>query len=360
MSQQSNGTPIMVQGRIIWGIGQDLFAGKMKTDEHTKQLIIDPKTGQGILEYGFGLAVPKYKQGTTEFSPQWIALYQALMSEAMTIYPNGQPPQDFAWKYKDADVIRDKNGKLYSEREGQAGHIVLSCTTQIPMKWFKWDGQQNVVVSTGFKVGDYVNVQLNIKAHPPVGRGKPGLYLNPSAVQFITEGKPIFNAPSGDQMFGMNAPQYQGQVDAPVMGAMPNLGNAQPPMQQQGMMPMNNPQMQPPAQPQYPQQPPMQQNYQQQYDPNYNVIPQQHQPQQGQMQGNGQGQYGQMNTAMPGIQNPNVQNGSVQNSTPTGMNGMTVPQNAYPSNPPQMPNQNFQQGPPQQQGQMGMPMMPPR
>ena len=48
--------------------------------------------------------------------------------------------------------------------------------------------------------------QLNLKAHPAKGKGKAGLYLNPSSARLAQEGPEIINAPNGDQIFGAAAP----------------------------------------------------------------------------------------------------------------------------------------------------------
>jgi len=266
MSTQSNGTSVMLQGRIVWGLGQNLSEGQLKKDQQTKTVIIDPATGQGTVEYGFGLAVLKVDPRTNQWSTEYQKAYQALHGEAMTMFPSGQIPPQFAMKYKDGDTAVDEQGRPYSQREGHANHIIISCTTQIPIKFFKWDGQQNVLVTNGVKVGDYVNVQLNIKAHPAVGRGKAGLYTNPSAVQLIAEGKAIINTPSGDQLFGQAPPSYVGQVEAPVIGQMPNVAPAP-----QAYAPAPQMPGQAPAAPQYAQ-PPVQ------HDPHYGVLPQHHQP----------------------------------------------------------------------------------
>lgn len=312
--QQSNGNSLTVQGRMVWTLGTNMFAGKQKTNMQTKQVIIDQRTGQPVIEYGFGLAIPKIDPTTGKHTEEFVKIWQALHAEAMTLFPSGQIPPTFAMKYKDGDTAVDDQGRPYSTREGYAGHFVVTCTTRLPIKYFIWQGGNNVLVNEGFKCGDYVNVQMNIKAHPAVGTSKAGLYVNPGAVQMIQPGKEIINAPSGDQMFGQNAPAYQGQVIPPqqtMPGQLPpqNAGPLMPPMGQQQQA-----QQFQPAQPQH--------------DPHYGILPPGHQPP---PPGNGQ-QYGQMPPAMPGTQNQYAQNGSVPYTGQNGMNGMTAPQNAYPSN----------------------------
>jgi len=269
MSQNSKGTSLLVQGRIVWTLG-NLFEGAVKKDRQKNPII--GKDGNQVVEYGFGLAIPKVDPTTSQNHPEYVKAYQALQGEAMSIYPQGVP-QQFAFKYKDGDTDTDKNGQPYSTRTGYAGHIVIACTTRIPIKFFKFDGQNNVQVIEGFKSGDYVNVQLNIVAHPPLNGGNPGLYVNPNAVQLIAEGEAIVNAPSGDDIFGNGGvPTYQGQVQAPVAPAMPNVANgqlAQPQAPAAPAMPQAPAAPAAPAMPQAPAAP---------AQPHYGVLPNQMQP----------------------------------------------------------------------------------
>jgi len=259
MNAQTNGNSLLVQGRLIWTLGTNMFQGKQKTNMQTKALMLD-KNGQPIIEYGFGLAIPKLDPRTGQPTVEFSKIWEALHKEAFTLFPSGQIPPTFAMKFKDGDTAIDDKGQPYSKREGYAGHIVLSCTTQIPIKYFRFEGGNNILVNDGIKCGDYVNVQLNVKAHPAVGQSKAGLYINPSAVQLIQPGKEIVNAPSGDIMFGMQAPVYNGQVEVFTPAPMPQVA------------PIGYPQA-PVAAPQYPQAP-----VQPAYGPNYQVLPPQHQP----------------------------------------------------------------------------------
>jgi hypothetical protein len=239
----------MVQGRIVWTSG-DLFKGKPKLDQNTRQRRVN-KQGQEMTEYGFGLAVPKASLGEI-----WNKIHEA----AYTIYPSRQIPPAFAWKYKDGDGI-DHNGVSFAQREGHAGHLIFACVTTLPIKWYKYENGNNILINEGVKCGDYVNVQVQISAHAAQGTGKPGLYINPMAVQFLGFGKEIINAPSGDQIFGAADPSVQQGASAvplaPQPGQMlvPNMA----PQPHYAVLP---PQMQPPqAAPAYPQQAPAPQAY---------------------------------------------------------------------------------------------------
>ncbi len=254
--QQGNGSNLTIQGRVVWITGKTLFEGRQKTDYNTKQPLLG-NDGQPKVEFGFGLAIPKIDPATGQNTEEYIKVWNALHQEAFTIYPSGQLPPAFAMKYKDGDGV-DHNGKPFGDREGYPGHIILACTTMIPIKFFKFEGGNNQLVNTGIKNGDYVNVQLNIKAHPAQGNGNAGLYLNPAAVQLIQPGKEIINTPSGNQMFGVQAPAYTGQMVADQVPTMPNITPATPAPVQAPPAPVQTPaapahygvvppQMQPPA-----------------------------------------------------------------------------------------------------------------
>lgn len=259
--QTSNGRSVLVQGRIVWVIG-DLFKGRAKTDYNTRAVKLNAQ-GEPMMEYGFGLAVPKsvlQQMGQGQPGEVWAAMHE----EAYTLFPSRQIPPSFAMKYKDGDGIDDK-GVPFAQREGYAGHVVLACTTSIPIKYFRWENGQNILINDGIKCGDYVNVQLNIKAHPAIGQGKAGLYLNPMAVQFLGYGKEIINTPSGDALFGTQAPQVPMGASATPLAPQPGqmlvpngmaTGYAQAPTPSY-------------AQPAAPQAAPA---------PHYGVLPQQHQP----------------------------------------------------------------------------------
>ena len=213
----TDGQTVMVQGRIVWTSG-DLFSGKLKTEFGTNVPKLN-KMGEQMKEYGFGLAVDKnLLQQVGEGQPGQI--WESMHAEANKLYPGGQLPPGFSMKYKDGDGV-DHQGQPFSTREGHAGHIILSLTTSLSIKFFKWENNQNIQINEGIKCGDYVNVQVQVKAHPAIGQGKPGLYLNPMAVQLLGYGAEIVNAPSGDQIFGLAQPPMPTGASAVPLAANP-------------------------------------------------------------------------------------------------------------------------------------------
>lgn len=232
MQQGDNGVKVFVDGRIVWTSG-DLFKGAPKFDDQTRQPVIDARTGQQVIIKGFGLAVAKADLHDAVKG----AIWTASQAEAQKLYPTGLPP-DFAWKYKDGDGI-DHLGQPFNKRAGHAGCLIYALTTQVDVQFFKYNEQKktNEQVDSGIKCGDWVRVAVTVKAHPPKGRGKPGLYLNPTHVQYSYWGEEIVNRPTGDQVFGASAPVIpHGQsLNGPSQGG--HLNNQMP---GQGYQPPTN------------------------------------------------------------------------------------------------------------------------
>lgn len=245
--KETDGRVLMVQGRIVWASG-DLFKGQLKTKFGSKEPVLDEQ-GQQVREYGFGLAIPK-----TSLNSDPDNIWTVLHSEAMKLFP--QIPPGFAMKFKDGDGVDDK-GQPFSSREGYAGHIVLSCITRIPIQWYIFQNGQNIITNEGIKCGDYVNVQLQVRAHGAIGQGKPGLYVNPLAVQLVGYGKEIVNRPQGNDIFGMSQPAVpQGASATPIAPQGDQLLVAQPVTPNYGVLPqVHQPQPQPATAPSYPQTP---------------------------------------------------------------------------------------------------------
>lgn len=309
MAGNSQGRNVVVQGRIVWVAG-DLYKGAPALDMTTKVRRVN-RQGEPMTEYAFGLAVPKAvlsQSGKGQPGEIWAAMHE----EARQIYPNGLPPS-FSMKYKDGDGI-DHNGKPFADRVGHKDCMILSLKTTIPPKFFRFENGNNVMVSEGIKCGDYVNVAVSVTAHPGQGTSKPGLYLNPNAVQLVGIGEEIVNTPSGDTLFGTMAPAVPAGAQAPgsfMQSAPPAFMGGQqapavPAFQQQPQQAY-----QPPMAPQAPQ-------------PYHGVLPPQHQPQGAPPMGNAY--------APPAM--PPQQGFAPPQPPPTGqMNyGQTAPTPAFPSN----------------------------
>ncbi len=244
--QNSKGQNVLISGRIVWTSG-DLFKGKPEFIFGTKTPKLD-KTGKQMVQFGFGLAVPKMKDG--QANPELNAFKMAMGQEAGQIF-TGHIPPSFAWKFKDGDGIDDK-GKPFSERPGYAGCDVFNLTTYQAIKYFKWENGSNVMINQGIKCGDYIRVSISIKAHGAVGQGKPGLYLNPEMVQLVAFGEEIIPAKTvdADSVFGNVAPAVPpGGSTAPVAPPFPGQQQQMPSQSYHGVLPQHmQQQMQQPQQ----------------------------------------------------------------------------------------------------------------
>lgn len=213
-------------GRIVWG---NPLQSRPKEKNGQKVL----KDGVQVVEYTFGLAIPKGEFGE---------LGGAMQVEATAVCPQGIPP-DFSYKMKDGDTGLDKNGGPLNVKPGYAGHYVLALSTEYPIPVYRRNGATFEQMSSGVKTGDYVRVQLTINGHgrqPGVTGAKPGLYLNPNQVEFLGFGEEIRGSIDPNAAFGA--------APAP---ALPPGASATPTVSAAAPFPGA-----PPAQPQQPAAPP--------------------------------------------------------------------------------------------------------
>ena len=235
-------TPV---GRIVWG---HPLKPQIKKDLNTNQPVI--RDGQKVQQWAFGVAIPKDKFGE---------LYNLMKQEALTAYPSGEP-SNFSWKFKDGDGT-GRDGKPYSEREGYAGHYVLTISTEaFQPPCYKYEGNTyRQLEEHEIKTGDYVVVNLDMKANVPTNRTHtPGLYINPNAIELVGYGTEIKGSGGVDPNAAFGGHQHQLPPEAsatPIGGApagvgMPGTGAApqgMPPAAPQGMPPAAPQGMPPPA-----------------------------------------------------------------------------------------------------------------
>lgn len=209
-------TPV---GRIVWG---NPLTGRPKKDDSGKPVT---KDGQPVIEYSFGLAIPK-----ADFGP----VGEAMQAEATAIVGAGQRiPPDFAFKMKDGDTDTDKKGNPLRDKPGYAGCYVLACSTEIPVRCFGWDGSKWVQATAGIKTGDYGRAELQIRGHgaKPGARGsKPGLYINPDQFVLDGSGEAIVNSANPDEAFGQGPAALPQGASATPTAAAPTMpaGNGSP------------------------------------------------------------------------------------------------------------------------------------
>jgi hypothetical protein len=192
MAAQQGIDTLLPVGRIVWG---HPTTGRVKLDNNKKPVL---KDGKQVTQWAFGVAIPK-ADFEAKVWPIWA-------QEAMKLFPSGQFPPKFAWKYKNGDTDRDDTGAPLSAREGYAGHYVISVSTEFQApKLFKTNGAGfEELPSDAIKCGDFVQVNINVANHPanPNAAGsQAGLYVNPRGVLFVAYGQEIVNGPDAATMF---------------------------------------------------------------------------------------------------------------------------------------------------------------
>lgn len=220
----SEGRQVMVQGRIVWLAGKTPFEGAQRKGQDGRPMF--DQQGKPLMQYGFGLAVKKPgPTSTPDETKNFMDMWNAIQSEAMALYPSGQVPPGFSFKYKDGDGV-DHNGQPFANRDGYKDHLVFALTTSLPLKFFRYEGGY-VQVSEGIKCGDYVQVQVNVKGHlpKPGTQGKPGLYLNPNLTLFLGYGQEIMNTPDAASVFGAAPPPLPNGASATPVGGPANFAN---------------------------------------------------------------------------------------------------------------------------------------
>ena len=235
---QKSGIDIVVQGRIVWG------GVKQQTKKvyGTQTPAIDPKTGKEIIEWAFGLAIPKISPQSNQHEvANFQTIWNAICSEGARMgFQNPDPKsKDFHWKFDDGDG-RKPDGSAFPEHS--RGHIVVACKTRIPLKLMAWENGKCVqVIEDQIKCGDYVQVALNIEAH---GNPNAGLYVNPSFVARFAYGEAIINQVDPTVIFGNTPPPIPIGGSASPMGGgfmqAPGFNGGNGPVQQPGSFGGNN------------------------------------------------------------------------------------------------------------------------
>jgi len=200
-------------GRIVWG---NPLQPRPKKDNNNQPVV---KDGKAVLEYQFGLAIPK---------DQFAALGAVFQAEAAAISGQQGIPADFAWKIKDGDTGVDRKGAPLRDKQGYAGCFVIAVSTEYPIPVFKRNGNAFEQLTQGVKTGDYVRAELTVNGHgraPGKNGAKPGLYLNPNMVELVGYGDEIRGAANPEDAFGQAASMPQGASATPTAsGPMPSGG----------------------------------------------------------------------------------------------------------------------------------------
>ena len=165
-------------GRMVQGHPMDKITKTMEGG-----VLLSKTTGQPREEYFFAVAFPKSDPLTAQ-------LMQTLQTTAQAGFPGGQfNLPTFAWKVTDGDIAPN------NAKEGLPGNLVFKFKSGFPPKVFTKGGQQQIVEPEQLKRGYFVRVYFTVSAN---GNSlKPGLYLNPQAVELVAFGEEITSGPDG-------------------------------------------------------------------------------------------------------------------------------------------------------------------
>lgn len=218
-------TPV---GRIVAG---DVWEPRTE-DFQGNQLTIKsgPNAGQPRQEYYIGLAIPKNH-------PEFPALYAKIVQAARAGFPNlfdaagNCMRADFAFKIIDGDsTVLNRNNNRPCDKEGYPGHWVLNMSTSLGIKAYDSQNKQIPAESKSIKCGDYVRVFGSVA--PNGNAQNPGVFLNPTMLQFSHQGDAISTGISAEQAFGSApmpaAPAGAITTPAPALAAMPTGNVAAP------------------------------------------------------------------------------------------------------------------------------------
>jgi len=233
-------TPV---GRIVWG-HPTKSKGKTRKDPVSQQFVPVIKDGVQVQQWTFGVAFTK-----ADFQTH---IWPYLAQEAQSVYQGAQVPPKFAWKYKDGDSV-DDDGKPYADREGYAGCFVLTVSTELMQPaLYKFNGTSyDQLPGDAVKTGDYVVLGLNAKANIPADRTMtPGLYINPTVVEFVGFGTEIVSVGAVNPMTALGGRVHQlppGASATPIGGGsaagigMPGMAPTPQPGQMAAPAPMGAP-----------------------------------------------------------------------------------------------------------------------
>lgn len=202
----------MANERFTTGVGR-LVQGSVDepqtTDAKGQPRLVKsgPNMGQPNPQFFIGVAFPKTDPDGS-FAQFWALLNRTAAAAFPGLFPNAVNgdytcvhPQ-FAFKVIDGDG-RDTSGKLWSEREGFAGHWVVRFASSYPPRCFhagKYAAHEQIQEKGAIKRGYFVRVSGSVTGNND--NTKPGLYLNLDLVELTAYGTEITSGPDASQAFG--------------------------------------------------------------------------------------------------------------------------------------------------------------
>ncbi len=215
-------------GRLVWG---SLYEPQTK-DADGKPLVIKngPDAGKPTQRFAFGLAIRKEPGHTHWSQTAWGALIWATGHAA---FPMQAQRPDFAFKVQDGDsVVPNKNGKKNADKEGYAGHWILSFSSSYAPRTYNADGSAPIAEPGAIKCGYYVQVAGSVAGNDSTQN--PGVYLNHNMVALQGYGAEIVSGPDPSAVGFGQGPAPAGMSAAPVAAmaappAVPGVPAAAPP-----------------------------------------------------------------------------------------------------------------------------------
>lgn len=189
--------PAASGGRLVMGNPMNGYTTDRQNRPYTD------KHGQPVTKFSFNIAVPKTDSSVND-------ILQQLSAAGKTGFPNLFDQQgtclhpQFAFKYVDGDsVALDMGGVRWCDKEGYPGNWVFKLTTQFAPKCYVKDASgkyTQIINPQQIKTGDYIRAQVVVSANGDTS--KPGLYLNPTIVEFVGPGEAISSGPDANAVFG--------------------------------------------------------------------------------------------------------------------------------------------------------------
>jgi hypothetical protein len=219
-------------GRLVQG---DPFVPQTKDRSGNLRVVKSgPNAGQPSPQTFIAVAFPKTAPDpatgvTVEGrNPAFEAFYGVLDRVARQEWPQFFPAgaqkathPRFAWKVKDGDGV-DENGKSNADKEGFAGHWVVSFASAYSPKVVRPAGNgvwETVTDPAALKRGYYVRVAGSATGNDSTDT--PGLYVNLDMVEIVGYGPEIVSGPDAASVFGQPAALPPGASPTPIAGPGP-------------------------------------------------------------------------------------------------------------------------------------------
>ncbi len=198
MTKERFTTPVMrfVQGDVDTAQDKD-------ANGQLRVVKTGPNAGQPSPQYFVAGAIAKS-------DPAWPAFWAALCAKAAADFPNLFPQgptgpcvhPSFAFKVIDGDSV-DTSGKLWSTREGFAGHWVVRFGSGYAPRCFhagRYAANEQIQEKGAIKRGYFIRISGTVEGNN--NAQKPGLYLNLDMVELAAYGPEIVSGPDAGEAFG--------------------------------------------------------------------------------------------------------------------------------------------------------------